>query len=149
MKTLMKVVAAAALGTVISSGSFAENAMNAPQIEHHVAKVDGILLHYVTAGTGEPVLLIPGWPESWIAWRKVMPLLVHAGRRVVVLDPRGGIGESESSVVMTSTPRRATCTAFSKRMSTGPAKSRSGRCGMAGRWSLGKGPRLRFHRVWA
>jgi pimeloyl-ACP methyl ester carboxylesterase len=37
-----------------------------------------------TAGTGDPVLLIPGWPESWIAWRNVLPLLVSAGRRVVV-----------------------------------------------------------------
>ncbi|MGA2793547.1 MAG: alpha/beta hydrolase, partial [Roseiarcus sp.] len=52
--------------------------------------------HYVTAGTGDPVLLIPGWPESWIAWRKVVPLLVQAGRRVVILDPRG-IGESEKA----------------------------------------------------
>ena len=48
----------------------------------------------MTAGTGDPVLLIPGWPESWIAWRKVVPLLVSAGRRVVVLDPRG-FGESD------------------------------------------------------
>ena len=63
-------------------------------IEHHVAKIDGIRFHYVTAGTGDPVLLLPGWPESWIAWRKVLPLLVGAGRSVVVLDPRG-FGESD------------------------------------------------------
>jgi pimeloyl-ACP methyl ester carboxylesterase len=48
----------------------------------------------VTAGTGDPVLLLPGWPESWIAWRKVLPLLVGAGRRVIILDPRG-FGESD------------------------------------------------------
>lgn len=70
------------------------NAASADLIEHHVAKIDGIRFHYVTAGTGDPVLLIPGWPESWIAWRKVVPLLVDAGRRVVVLDPRG-FGESD------------------------------------------------------
>ena len=56
--------------------------------------IDGTRFHYVTAGTGDPVLLIPGWPESWIAWRKVLPLLVGAGRRVVVLDPKG-FGESD------------------------------------------------------
>ena len=71
-----------------------QNAASSDQIEHHVAKIDGTRFHYVTAGTGDPVLLIPGWPESWIAWRKVVPLLVGAGRRVVVLDPRG-FGESD------------------------------------------------------
>jgi pimeloyl-ACP methyl ester carboxylesterase len=75
-------------------GLAAQNTTSAGQIEHHIAKVDGTRFHYVTAGTGEPVLLIPGWPESWIAWRKVLPLLVSAGRRVVVLDPRG-FGESD------------------------------------------------------
>ena len=72
----------------------AMNATSADQIEHHVARIDGIRLHYVTAGSGDPVLVLPGWPESWIAWRKVLPLLVSAGRRVVVLDPRG-FGESD------------------------------------------------------
>jgi pimeloyl-ACP methyl ester carboxylesterase len=72
----------------------ARNATGADQIEHHIAKIDGTRFHYVTAGTGDPVLLLPGWPESWIAWRKVVPLLVSAGRRVVVLDPRG-FGESD------------------------------------------------------
>jgi pimeloyl-ACP methyl ester carboxylesterase len=72
----------------------AQNVTSADQIEHHIAKIDGTRFHYVTAGTGDPVLLIPGWPESWIAWRKVLPLLVSAGRRVVVLDPRG-FGESD------------------------------------------------------
>jgi pimeloyl-ACP methyl ester carboxylesterase len=74
----------------------AQNAPSADQIEHHIAKIDGTRFHYVTAGTGDPVLL-PGWPESWIAYRKVVPLLVNAGRRVIVLDPRG-LGESDKPV---------------------------------------------------
>jgi pimeloyl-ACP methyl ester carboxylesterase len=83
----------AALG-IATSTVLATTALAQSQIEHHVAKIDGTRFHYVTAGTGEPVLLLPGWPESWIAWRKVVPLLVNAGRRVVVLDPRG-FGESD------------------------------------------------------
>jgi pimeloyl-ACP methyl ester carboxylesterase len=64
-------------------------------IAHHVVRVDGLRFHYVTAGSGEPVVLIPGWPEmSWIAWRKVIPLLVNAGRQVYVLEPRG-FGDSD------------------------------------------------------
>ena len=61
---------------------------------HHVVRVDGLRFHYVTAGSGEPVVLLPGWPESWIAWRKLTPLLVKAGRQVYVLDPRG-FGDSD------------------------------------------------------
>jgi pimeloyl-ACP methyl ester carboxylesterase len=94
-----------ALATVIglafsfASADFAvaQSAGGADAIEHHVVKIEGTRFHYITAGTGEPVLLLPGWPESWIAWRKVVPLLTQAGRRVVVLDPRG-IGESEKTV---------------------------------------------------
>jgi pimeloyl-ACP methyl ester carboxylesterase len=94
MNLLIKTFAAAAVVTLLVTSALAQNATNAGLIEHHVAKIDGARFHYVTAGTGDPVLLIPGWPESWIAWRKVVPLLVRAGRRVVVLDPRG-IGESD------------------------------------------------------
>jgi pimeloyl-ACP methyl ester carboxylesterase len=63
-------------------------------VAHHVVRVDGLRFHYVIAGSGEPVVLLPGWPESWIAWRKVVPLLVKAGRQVYVLDPRG-YGDSD------------------------------------------------------
>ena len=64
------------------------------EVAHHVVRVDGLRFHYVTAGSGEPVVLLPGWPESWIAWRKVIPLLVKSGRQVYVLDPRG-FGDSD------------------------------------------------------
>jgi pimeloyl-ACP methyl ester carboxylesterase len=90
----MLITTLAAAGTVLVTSAFAQNARSADQIEHHIAKIDGTRFHYMTAGTGDPVLLIPGWPQSWIAWRKVLPLLVSAGRRVVVLDPRG-FGESD------------------------------------------------------
>lgn len=64
------------------------------EVAHHAVRVDGLRFHYVTAGSGEPVVLLPGWPESWIAWRKVIPLLVQSGRQVYVLDPRG-FGDSD------------------------------------------------------
>src|SRR3984893_8420845 len=65
------------------------------EVAHHVVRVDGLRIHYVTAGSGEPVVLIPGWPEmSWIAWRKVIPLLVQAGRQGYVLGARG-FGDSD------------------------------------------------------
>ena len=89
----MAIAAALAAAPVPVTGALAQSA-SADRIEHHVAKIEGTRFHYVTAGTGDPVVLLPGWPESWIAWRKVVPLLVAAGRRVIVLDPRG-FGESD------------------------------------------------------
>lgn len=62
--------------------------------QHRTVSVDGVRLHYVEGGAGAPVLLLPGWPQSWYAWRHVMPLLTAAGRRVVALDPRG-MGDSD------------------------------------------------------
>lgn len=94
MTRLIKTLATIVAAIMVATSAVAQNTPNADQIEHHIAKVDGTRFHYVTAGTGDPVLLLPGWPESWIAWRKVLPLLVSAGRRVIVLDPRG-FGESD------------------------------------------------------
>src|SRR5882724_6053051 len=119
MTMLIKALAAVAAGTVLAASALAQNAASADQIEHHVAKIDGTRFHYVTAGTGDPVLLLPGWPESWIAWRKVLPLLVSAGRRVVVLDPRG-FGETSRRQVTISTRRHAICMASLKRPTSLP-----------------------------
>lgn len=61
---------------------------------HGSASVGGIRLHYVEGGTGAPLLLLPGWPQSWYAWRYVMPMLAATGRRVIALDLRG-MGDSD------------------------------------------------------
>ena len=50
---------------------------------HETAAVNGTQLHYVTAGDqGVPVLLVHGFPETWWAFRKLIPLLA-ARHRVV------------------------------------------------------------------
>ncbi|MDQ2736127.1 MAG: alpha/beta hydrolase [Pseudomonadota bacterium] len=61
-------------------------------IEHHHARVGDETIHYVTAGAGEPVVLLHGWPSTWYEWRKVMPLLA-AKYQVIAPDLRG-LGDS-------------------------------------------------------
>jgi hypothetical protein len=34
-------------------------------------------LHAVVGGDGPPLLLVHGWPESWYAWRLLMPALAR------------------------------------------------------------------------
>jgi pimeloyl-ACP methyl ester carboxylesterase len=58
-------------------------------ITHHHARVNGTTLHYAAAGTtGSPVLLVHGFPETWQAFRKLIPLLA-ASHRVFAVDLRG------------------------------------------------------------
>src|ERR1700760_3754264 len=64
------------------------------QFHHDTVVIKGVRLHFVEGGRGAPILLLPGWPQSWYVWRYVMPLLASAGRRVIALDPRG-MGDSD------------------------------------------------------
>src|SRR3984885_6288796 len=60
-----------------------------PGITHHHAEVNGTRLHYVATGTsGSAVLLVHGFPETWWAFRKLIPLLA-ASHRVFAVDLRG------------------------------------------------------------
>jgi pimeloyl-ACP methyl ester carboxylesterase len=59
---------------------------------HHMASVNGIQLHYVIGGKGDPVVLLHGWPETWYAWRHVMPAL--AKNYTVIAPDLRGLGDS-------------------------------------------------------
>jgi len=56
--------------------------------ESHYATVNDTQLHYVIGGQGEPLLLIPGYPETWWAYHKVMPILAEK-YQVIVVEMRG------------------------------------------------------------
>ncbi|MGA4845912.1 alpha/beta fold hydrolase [Streptomyces sp. G5(2025)] len=45
-------------------------------------------LHAVTGGEGPALLLLGGWPQTWYAWRLLMPALAQ-DFHVVAVDPRG------------------------------------------------------------
>lgn len=58
--------------------------------------VNGVRIHFGTAGPedGPVLLLIHGYPEMSIAWRKTISSLVAAGFRLVVPDLRGAGGSA-------------------------------------------------------
>ncbi|WP_025762474.1 alpha/beta fold hydrolase [Dyadobacter tibetensis] len=64
-----------------------------PNFSSHFAEVNGIKLHYVEGGQGDPLILIPGYPETWWAYHKVMPILASRFR-VVIVELRG-MGNSD------------------------------------------------------
>ena len=64
-----------------------------PGFSEQMVQVNGVRLHYVAGGKGPPLLLLPGWPQTWWAYNKVMPALALK-YRVIAVDLRG-MGGSE------------------------------------------------------
>jgi pimeloyl-ACP methyl ester carboxylesterase len=58
-----------------------------------MASVNGIQIHYVIGGQGEPVVLLHGWPETWYEWRHVIMPALAKNYTVIVPDLRG-LGDS-------------------------------------------------------
>lgn len=57
--------------------------------------INGLNLNVFDQGSGEPILLLHGFPDSLKVWRKVIPLLLEKGYRVISYDQRG-FGESDA-----------------------------------------------------
>ncbi len=55
-----------------------------------------VRLHTVSGGKGFPVLLMAGFPQSWYAWRRIMPIL--ADHFYVVAIDLPGQGDSDKPV---------------------------------------------------
>jgi pimeloyl-ACP methyl ester carboxylesterase len=60
-------------------------------VEHKYADLPDFRVHYAEGGdaSGDPVLLLHGWPQHWAEWTEVMPALAEAGYRLIAPDLRG------------------------------------------------------------
>lgn len=59
---------------------------------HRLAIVNGIQMHYVIGGQGNPLVLLHGFPETWYEWRHVMP--AFAKNYTVIVPDLRGLGDS-------------------------------------------------------
>ena len=71
--------------------------MNGFEWNHQYLDANSIRIHYVRHGEGLPLVLLHGWPEFWLTWRKNIPPLAE-GFDVVALDLRG-FGDSDKPVL--------------------------------------------------
>jgi pimeloyl-ACP methyl ester carboxylesterase len=55
-------------------------------------------LYYEDLGSGQPVVLIHGWPLNGASWEKQTAALLAAGRRVITYDRRGFGSSSKPSI---------------------------------------------------
>ncbi|MGA9720867.1 MAG: alpha/beta hydrolase [Candidatus Binatus sp.] len=56
------------------------------------ARIDGIKLHYTTAGHGTPLILLHGYAETSLMWKPIIPVLAKRFR--VIAPDLPGIGDS-------------------------------------------------------
>lgn len=66
-------------------------------VRHARARVNGIRMHYVTAGQGEPLLLLHGTPKTHYYWYRLIPLLTE--RFTVVAPDLRGFGDTDKPPV--------------------------------------------------
>lgn len=59
---------------------------------HDTANVNGVQLHFVRGGSGEAVVLLHGFPQTWFEWHRIMPAL--AERYTVIAPDLRGMGAS-------------------------------------------------------
>jgi pimeloyl-ACP methyl ester carboxylesterase len=57
----------------------------------HVTTSDGVRLHYLEAGAGQPLVLIPGWSQTAAMYQHQLDGLGQYSR-VIALDMRGPWG---------------------------------------------------------
>lgn len=81
----------------VISKSNAQNFINDSekiQYKHYKTLVNGIFIHYVISGKGEPIVLLHGWPETWYEWTGIIPGLIYNNYSIIAPDLRG-LGDSE------------------------------------------------------
>src|ERR1700685_229841 len=78
-----------------------------PGFERRQVKTSGATVNLLTGGSGPPLLLLHGYPQTHVMWRKVAPLL--AQDFTIVVPALRGCGASSKP------PAGADFTAYSKR----------------------------------
>jgi pimeloyl-ACP methyl ester carboxylesterase len=69
------------------------NAQPPENFTHQNRIVNGVNIHYVIGGTGEPLLLIHGFGQNWYMWNRLLPEL--SKHFTVIAPDLRGVGESD------------------------------------------------------
>lgn len=68
---------------------------NVPGFTNHYLTVNGVRLHYVQGGKGQPLICLPGWPQTWYSYRNIA-IELSKTQLVIIVDLRG-MGSSEKT----------------------------------------------------
>lgn len=82
----------------VDAASMSRHVPGLSSFEHRFEPIKGVRLHYIIGGKagGDTVVLLAGYPESWYAWRKIMPMLAEHYR--VIAPDLPGQGDSDRPI---------------------------------------------------
>jgi len=63
--------------------------------KHQTANVNGVNIHYVIGGEGEPLVLLHGFGQNWYMWNRLLPEL--SKHFTVIAPDLRGVGESDKT----------------------------------------------------
>lgn len=63
------------------------------QFSHHTVTVNNLNIHYIMGGSGEPLVLLHGYPQTWYAYRHMMSDL--AKDFTLIIPDLRGLGDSD------------------------------------------------------
>lgn len=97
MKTLTKISIVVILAVCLLTGNtvWAQTVKPASPpagFTHRYATVNGVKIHYVTGGKGEPLLLVHGFGQNWYMWNRLLPEL--SKHFTIIAPDLRGVGES-------------------------------------------------------
>jgi pimeloyl-ACP methyl ester carboxylesterase len=92
MKRILNLLLGLALCGPLFLSVGSSQAFGQETIASRFAEVDGLKLHYLTAGHGTPLILLHGYAETSRMWRPIIPAL--AERFTVIAPDLPGIGDS-------------------------------------------------------
>lgn len=95
MKTLIIVIGLLLTGCNVATATTSPAAPPA-NFRHAYTKINGINVHYVIGGTGEPLVLLHGFGQNWYMWNRLLPEL--SKHFTVIAPDLPGVGESGKPV---------------------------------------------------
>jgi pimeloyl-ACP methyl ester carboxylesterase len=81
-----------ALLTSVSFAAIVKPATPPAGFKNQYATVNGVKIHYVIGGKGEPLLLVHGFGQNWYMWNRLLPEL--SKHFTVIAPDLRGVGES-------------------------------------------------------
>ncbi len=76
----------------LASAAVIKPALPAAGFKNGYATVNGVKIHYVTGGKGDPLLLIHGFGQNWYMWNRLLPEL--SKHFTIIAPDMRGVGES-------------------------------------------------------
>lgn len=90
LKPIITLLAAVLLAGIVQAQKPASPPDN---FTHQTATVNGVTIHYVIGGKGDPLVLLHGFGQNWYMWNRLLPAL--SKHFTVIAPDLRGVGESD------------------------------------------------------